>query len=152
MDYKKSVSATIVADQLLWLRKNTETTVMHILKLTYLAHGWMLGYYNRPLIKEPIEAWRYGPVIADLYHKYKSFGSDNIDVETIDRSKVLDDNQNNVIEVVNNSYIEYTALDLSALTHEYNSPWDRVQRANGFNCIIPNIIIQDYYKNLVRNG
>ena len=66
MNNENSVSATIVADHLLWLRKDIETTVMHILKLTYLAHGWMLGFHKRPLIKEPIEALIYGPVIPIL--------------------------------------------------------------------------------------
>ena len=152
MDYKNSVSAIIVADQLLWLRKGVDTTVMHILKLVYLSHGWMLGFYDSPLIKEPVEAWRYGPVISDLYHMYKAFRAEPIDSAPINRSEILDTYQKNVIKVVNDSYIKYTALDLSALTHEYDSPWDKVQRTSGFNCIIPNKVIQDYYKNLIKKG
>ena len=69
----QSVSALVVADQLLWLRQDIETTVMHVLKLVYLAHGWMLGLHKRPLIKEQVEAWLYGPVILVLYQKYKYF-------------------------------------------------------------------------------
>jgi len=42
---------------------------MKIIKLVYIAHGWMLGINGLPLMKDPIEAWRYGPVIRELYGK-----------------------------------------------------------------------------------
>ena len=38
---------------------------MHAIKLVYLCHGWMLGIYGRSLIGEPVEAWRYGPVVPE---------------------------------------------------------------------------------------
>ena len=38
---------------------------MQVLKLVYYCHAWMLGLYGRPLIRQPIEAWRYGPVVPE---------------------------------------------------------------------------------------
>ena len=40
-----------VAEQILWLRKVQPTTPMHVIKLVYLCHGWMLGNFDRGLIK-----------------------------------------------------------------------------------------------------
>ena len=145
----QSISATVVADQLLWLRQGTETTVMHVLKLVYLAHGWMLGFHKRPLIIEPVEAWLYGPVIPVLYQKYKYFRSYPISEVPINRSCDLDNEQEEMIEIVNNYYLEYTALELSGFTHKLDSPWDRIHRKNGLNDIIPTEMIQEYYVNLV---
>ena len=44
---------------------------MHVLKLVYVCHGWMLGIHGAPLITEPVEAWTYSPVVPTVYHRYK---------------------------------------------------------------------------------
>ena len=49
-------------------------TPLEIIKLVYFCHGWMLGLYRRPLIKQNVQAWRYGPVVADVYHCLKQHG------------------------------------------------------------------------------
>ena len=69
----QSVSSILVADQILWLRREIESTPMHMIKLVYLSHGWMLGLRERSLINEAVEAWRYGPVVPSVYHRFKSF-------------------------------------------------------------------------------
>ena len=35
--------------------------------------------YNTPLFSENIEAWTHEPVVPEVYHKYKNFGSKGID-------------------------------------------------------------------------
>ena len=46
-------------------------TPMKLQKMLYLAHGIHLAAYDRPLLKEPIEAWSYGPIIPDVYQNFK---------------------------------------------------------------------------------
>ena len=53
-------------------------TPMQLLKLVYIAHGWTLGICATPLITEQVEAWKYGPVIPDLYQHVKKYGSSSI--------------------------------------------------------------------------
>src|SRR6266567_4143255 len=48
---------------------------MQMQKLAYFAHGWCLGLKDFPFITERIEAWRYGPVIRELYSAFKDAGS-----------------------------------------------------------------------------
>ena len=50
-------------------------TPMKIIKLVYIAHGWYLALTDKPLIKDYVEAWTYGPVIPDLYHEFKKYGN-----------------------------------------------------------------------------
>ena len=83
---KGALPPRTVAEQILWLRQDVPTTPMHVLKLAYLCHGWMLGVFGRGLIAEPAEAWRYGPVIPTVYHTYKSFRGEPIAVPLADRS------------------------------------------------------------------
>lgn len=54
-------------------------------KLVYYAYGWTLALLNESLenmeyhlFPNRIEAWVHGPTIPDLYHKYKSYGWNDI--------------------------------------------------------------------------
>jgi uncharacterized phage-associated protein len=42
--------------------------------LVYVTNGLHLALYNRPLIYEPVEAWKYGPTIRILNEEYKYHG------------------------------------------------------------------------------
>ena len=139
--------ARTVAEQVLWLRQDTDTTPMHVIKLVYLCHGWMLGICDRPLIVEPAEAWRYGPVVPVVYRAYKSFGGDPIDTVPTDRGEVFDGKQTELMAAVLRAYRKYTPWDLSAITHQPGTPWHAVYGdGRGAGAIIPNKLIRKYYK------
>ena len=54
-------------------------THLELQKLLYLSHMIYLGSHGKPLISGSFEAWAYGPVHPDLYHKAKIFGSDPVE-------------------------------------------------------------------------
>lgn len=125
---------------------------MKLLKLTYIAHGWHLGFYGRPLISNSIEAWKYGPVIPDLYHITKRFGFGDVDIETIKRRSfhTLNDDDVKFIKVIWENYKQFSGLDLSTKTHQDKTPWSEAYDGT-FNKIIENDTIEKYYKNLIEN-
>ena len=134
------------AEQILWLRRDLPTTPMHVLKLAYLCHGWMLGVFGRGLIAEPAEAWRYGPAVPTVYHTYKSFRGGPITAAPADRSAVLDENQNDLLEAVLRAYRGYSAWDLSAITHQPGTPWHAVYNGGrGEGAIIPDSLLEKHY-------
>ena len=51
---------------------------LQLQKILYLAHMLHLGRLERPLINDGFQAWVYGPVAPNLYHRVKGFGSDPI--------------------------------------------------------------------------
>src|SRR5699024_341384 len=65
----------VVANRFLKLAQEAGDTLtpMQLLKLVYIAHGWMLGLNGRPLIRDDVQAWQYGPVIPRLYNAVRSF-------------------------------------------------------------------------------
>ena len=146
------VPPAVVADHFLWLRRETTTTPMHILKLVYLAHGWMLALHGMPLINEPAEAWTYGPVIPSLYHRFKSFGGQPIIVVPHDNTDFLDPRQAKLIHEVNVAYKGFEPWALSTVTHEKDTPWDIVRRRYGLGAIIPNDIIRRHYEQLAKKN
>ena len=94
---------------------------MKVIKLVYIAHGWMLGLYGRPLICENVEAWRYGPVIRELYHEVKRFRSGSIPPEKVvppvDREE-FDKREKSVMDQTLDIYGRHGAIRLSQMTHE----------------------------------
>lgn len=146
------VPAWVVAEQVLWLRRERglETTQFQLQKLIYIAHGWMLGLTGRPLILDPIFAWEYGPVILDIWYRYRVFENRAITLPALDRSDFLDDEQARLIEAVVNAY-DYSFEELFRITHHEATPWSQVWRKKGRNAEIPNDLIEAHYRKLASD-
>jgi uncharacterized phage-associated protein len=151
-------SSIDVANRLLKLAalKKQTLTPMQLIKLVFLCHGWMLGLYGRHLINEPIEAWRYGPVIKSLYDEVKKYKSDA--VENPIQSKIrnwhanqFDEIEENIIKQVYEKYGHFTGIELSSLTHANGSPWHVTWSKGGTNLTISNDLIENYYSTLAKN-
>lgn len=69
----KQYSAKAIANKFLDIAESEGAKIdpMKMQKLVYIAHGWGLGFLGEPLITQDIEAWKYGPIISDLYHEFK---------------------------------------------------------------------------------
>lgn len=143
---ERPVRALIVAEHLIWMRDTISTTPMQVVKLVYLAHGWMLGLTQKELINEPVEAWTYGPVVPSVYHHYKSFGGSPITDPVSDHSSNFGERQKHVIEMTADLYSECTGIELSKLTHQPNTPWDITRRQYGIGTDIPNELIKQHFR------
>lgn len=110
---------------------------MKLQKLLYFAHGWHLAVTGRPLIDEPVEAWRYGPVISSVYHEFKANGrfpiarpATCLDFDTYEEyaPRVPEDAKETreILEKVWKVYGGLTGPELSAMTHEPDTPWAKV--------------------------
>ena len=147
-----TVSPQTVADQILWLRREVPTTPLHIVKLVYLCHGWMLGLKGRPLINEPIVVGQYGPVVKSVYDKFKVFGSGPIyGLKPSDRSARLDGEQNFVLRFVHHVYDHFVDMQLSELTHEAGTPWSDANAAAGIGATIPDDNIRQHYADMLKD-
>ena len=144
----------VVAEHVLWLRgrADLETTPMHVLKIVYVCHGWMLAVDDEALITEPVEAWTYGPVVPTVYHRYKRYGAQSIFEDVDDRSGELGESAQALMGVIEEAYRPYTAAQLSALTHQPGTPWDVTRRRHGIGAVIPNELIQEHFSELLANS
>jgi uncharacterized phage-associated protein len=123
-------------------------TPMQVLKLVYIAHGWMLGLYGRPLIRDDVQAWKYGPVIPTLYNAMRDYRSAPVTQPLRAPKEALDANEENIVEQVYEIYGKKTGLALSRLTHAAGTPWDLTYEDGTFGIVIPTDIIQDHYRRL----
>ena len=106
-------------------------TPMKLLKLVYIAHGWTLSLTEEPLLSEQIEAWKYGPVIPQLYNQYREFGANDINRmlfnnlnEKEELKKLEQSDIESLLDKVWIIYKDYSGIELSSLTHKDGTPWD----------------------------
>lgn len=149
------LSAITVANEFIRLGREEGRffTPMQLLKLVYIAHGWMYGFFNKPLIKDDIEAWKYGPVIPDLYHALKEYGSKTVPAEVssfwnIFSNEDLTPEQKSVINFVYRKYGSLDGISLSMITHQTDTPWSLVFSHEGWGDKIPDSLIHQHYSQL----
>jgi len=136
-------------------------TPMKLVKLVYIAHGWYLGLTGEPLINEAVEAWKYGPVVPSIYHTFKNYGGSPISqtasyitdswqpVEYSLATPQLEPFLDRIWEV----YHGYTGVELSAMTHQNDTPWQQIWESKGkfsLSETIPNDLIRVYYQTMAN--
>jgi len=141
-------------------------TLLRLIKLVYIAHGWCLGLTGKPLIGEEVQAWKYGPIVPSVYHDFRSWGQGSIGQQ----KALLNGDGNYVIPTVKDAfakqllnkvwdeYRDFDGLQLSTLTHQEGTPWDVVNirhrgelRNDGAAVISPELIAR-YYMELAEQN
>ncbi len=137
---------------------------MKLQKLLYYAHGWCLALTAAPLFDAPIEAWPYGPVVREIYGQFRQYGNAPITsrarlVNIIDNSfnfetPELPDGPDHeftrdFLRKIWDVYGDFTAVQLSNMTHILGGPWAVTVAQNGGNTdgkvIISNELIRQYF-------
>ncbi len=144
------VPAWVVAEHILYLRHEMglPTTNFELLKLVYIAHGWMLGLTGKPLISDKVHAWDLGPVVKDIYRRYRLFGRDPIETPKTTMESLLTDEQAALVAEVVDSYKGMGFKHLFAITHHPDTPWHTVYHGQGRNAVIPDDLTREHYHKL----
>lgn len=142
-------------------------TPLKILKLTYISHGWYMALFDKPLLDEKIQAWKYGPVIPTLYYSLKGFENNVISTPVtyavgsrsdfkVIQPKIIDNPTIEFLDSIWENYKKYNGIELSILTHQKNSPWDitwnKMGAKNQKHVIIDNDLIKTHYKELLSSN
>jgi len=144
--------ARIVANRFLELAREQgrSLTPMQVLKLVYIAHGWMLGLSGRPLIAQPVEAWQYGPVVRDVYNGVRSYGRSPVTAPIWAPQEELDYYEDDMVRQVFRIYGNMDGISLSNITHMPETPWAQTYRHGEFGTVISNDLIGAHYQRLSR--
>lgn len=127
--------------------KNYEADLsnLKLQKLLYYAQGRALAVNGAPLFSEPIEAWAHGPVVSDVYHAYKQFGSGSVGVIDRPDQAEIDREARRILEAVWSEEGSKAAWRLREDTHA-EPPWRNYFRADRRHVVIPVEAILDYFK------
>ena len=126
---------------------------MKLQKLCYFAQGWSLTKLQRPLFREPIEAWRMGPVIRALYrhHRGQARVSD-WNYADADSSRLSRD-QRIIVSTVVNAYRHTDGFKMGRDTHKH-TPWIEAYKdaspAQRGQVVMPEEEIRKYFDELAE--
>ena len=147
-------------------RDKRPITQLGSMKRVYIAHGFSLALYGKPLLDkrfDRVEAWKYGPVIPSVYHSFKQYRANpitektvimewdnNTHVPTFTTPELTDENAKKVVEMVWRRYKDFSDPEMVALTHRNGTPWS-ASYVPEQNMPIPDDITKMYYDRLVAN-
>lgn len=143
-----------IADYFLFIGKEDPTmTPMKLIKLVYIAHGWYFGLNNEKLINEPVQAWKYGTVIPSLYETFRHFKGAKITDIPKEEPDTISTEDKSFLKKIYEVYKKYNGLELSAKTHQPNTPWSitwnkLINGSGEINLNISDDLIRNYYKDL----
>lgn len=167
-----TIDALAVANEFIDLatKRGDKLTSMKLQKLVYYAHGWWLALTGMPLLGEVIQAWSYGPVVRSVYNAFRIWGADVIETKAVKSVRKTEESPlcfsfavpslellppderatiREFLGAIYSVYGKYTAIQLSNMTHEAGSPWDKVREAHEGKIpayeTIPNDWIKSYF-------
>lgn len=150
----KLYTSHAVANEFIRLSKadGKKLTNMQLQKLVYIANGFSLAIHGKPLYFHNTHAWQWGPVVPKLYKSLQKYGSGTVAelLETDDQID-MDSQDGEIIKAVYDNYGHYTGGQLSALTHQPNTPWSDTWNNKQFS-IIENDLIEKHYKDLIASA
>lgn len=124
-------------------------TAMKLQKLLYYSQAWSLVWDERPLFKETIEAWAFGPVVPEIYQEHK--GRFMVSEWEQGDTSAIDAEGRETIDAVLEYYGGKTAQYLSDLTHA-EAPWRTARRGvpdGAFsNAEISHAAMHEYYSSI----
>ncbi|MBC6414771.1 MAG: DUF4065 domain-containing protein [Bdellovibrionales bacterium] len=131
-------------------------SLVKLIKLSYISHGFTLAILDKPLSEQPAEAWKYGPVFPMIYHEfkyhkdiYKITEKAKFPFESKFYESNFNDKEKEIMKVVFNKHQEDSGEKLITLTHEIDGPWHQAWKKGGHfekNYQIDNEEIKKYYK------
>lgn len=143
---KEKYKALDIAKYLICKFNNEKNTItqLKLQKLLYFIEAYYMAYYDKnALYIEDFYAWTYGPVIKEVYDKYKIYMSEAIIEDDCGNVIVLDKETIDSINTICSTFGSHSAYDLIKITHLQGSPW--------FNTLKPNKISKEETKKWFNN-
>ncbi len=122
-------------------------TPLQVLKLIYFAQGWVLARTGESLITQPIEAWKHGPVVRDVYNEVRVYGDGPILEFINSRPEEFSDDETYLMYEAYRVYGGLGGYQMSHVTHKDGSPWsDTWKSRTTDHDIIDNDLIEEFFK------
>ena len=112
-------------------------------KVLYFVQAAFLSTRHYPCFEEDFEAWDFGPVVPEIYHEYKIFGSSNIIADNDISRSMFSAEDREIIDDMVDICSGYSASELVSITHS-QSPWKDAYRRYSNN-IISKDAIEEFF-------
>ena len=110
-----------IAEYFIWKSHTSEQELlsnMKLQKLLYYAQGLYLAIGNGALFDDVIRAWNYGPVVPEIYHKYKINGKSGIAIKEGYTPEAIDPVTQEFLDEVYDVFGQFSAIRLMEISHQ----------------------------------
>lgn len=100
---------------------------LELQKMLYISQVLHLGIYGHHLFRGNFQAWDYGPVEPDIYHRFKIFGNKPIQAwafPVIEEDCSTEDSE--FIDEIARLLSELKPFQLVNLTHRKGTAWENI--------------------------
>ena len=129
-----------------------QISIMRLLKLAYMAHGWSLAIFDEPLVNDYVQAWKYGPVIPTIYYAFRPYGVYGLNKIPMIREQTLGEEVCELMKSVYGIYQKLSDRQLTQLTHILGGPWHKVYKPGKLGIVIPNDLISQHFKSKIERS
>lgn len=145
-------SKSLAVAQCIVDKSEAAVTPMKLLKLVYIAHGYMLGMDGRPLLDEQVQAWKFGPIVESVYQAVRGYRSSPVTnvAGGVQWAGVLTIRELMIISIVLDKYGQVNAVALSGATHRPGTPWSTAWSSEQQNSEISNDHIMHFYRDMMK--
>ena len=128
-------------------KSNWTLSNLELQKILYLAHMVYMGRHGgEPLVDGLFEAWDYGPVHPQLYHRAKVYGADPVGNVFHDVPELEDGPEREILERAYQALGNTGPGRLVRATHQSGGAWDANYIPGARNRVIPNEQILSEYE------
>ncbi len=103
-----------------WFINEIHPEPLKLQKLLYFAQGFSFVFNDEALFNDEMEAWVHGPVVPSVYHTYKNFSFNPIDINF--QVSQFDSQTLDVLNYVKSKFSKYDSKFLEEMTHN-QEPW-----------------------------
>ena len=118
-------------------------------KLLYFCQAFALVKIGKPMFKEDLYAWKYGPVVSEVYEAYKEHKNNPLPKQkTKQGDTTLSDADKKIVKEVLKTFGGYSAIRLMNITHSHK-PWKNLEKKvekGKRDVVIPQESIKKYYE------
>ncbi len=112
-------------------------------KLLFYCQAVSLVINDKPIFNNRIEAWDYGPVVPEVYYKYRN---GDIEIEKSEGLVKVEDDDLKMTDLALDHYGSMTGGKLIQLTHS-EKPWQNAYK-QGRNTEITQKSMKDFYSTI----
>ena len=127
-------------------------SIMRLLKLAYMAHGWSLAIFDEPLVNDYVQAWKYGPVIPTIYYAFRPSGVYDLKKIPMVREQTLGEDVCELMKSVYGIYKKLSDRQLTHLTHISGGPWRKAYVPGEIGTVISNELISQHFKDKIERS
>ncbi len=131
----------------------SEITPLALQKLLYYIQGFNKVFNGVFLFDDDCEAWAHGPVYTEIYHRYKNFGYNPIDIAIVyDESEFnITNSEKEVLDTIIRNFGCYSGKILERMTrseHPWLSTRNGISDDSPSNEIIDKSLIDHYFEQI----